>query len=410
MTSSDDFFSDVKRAQSALKHAILRDYLATFAGATGTNSPGHRVGFIDGYAGPGQYVDETSGQVVEGSPRIALGVAKHHAEMTDPRHLKCIFIEKRKSYFESLKDLVAAAPTSAEAMYGDVQDHLAAAVGQFSSTPLLVFLDPFGAALDRDATIQAVFQRGDKQPTEVLLNFSVETIRRAGPRIRETEDKFSRDKTVARMDGWLGGDWWQEYFLDSSLDGNPDGADIAANRVTNEYARRIHASTGAGVFSTQMRRSASHKAIFTLMLFYPRSLAAFKYNESVSRAQDKWRETMWDMDVNAAARIDALGLTLGQSEAEIVRQAADADKVQFKADTIATIKATIQNTLSTQASVSVEKEFRKVFGEAAGVGRSLHLRAAWDELTAESVTRARNVTKFDRAVIHRADARVWPSF
>lgn len=54
MSRTSEFFKRSKAAQATLKHAILRQYLATFTTATGTKSPDHRVGYIDGYAGPGE--------------------------------------------------------------------------------------------------------------------------------------------------------------------------------------------------------------------------------------------------------------------------------------------------------------------------------------------------------------------
>lgn len=397
MASNDAFFREAKGAQTALKHAILKSYLATFAGATGTHSPGNRVGFLDGYAGPGEYISQTTGLTNEGSPRIALTIAKNQLERR--RNLECIFVEKNPKHFAMLKAMVDAAETPALAFRGDVKDHLVAALDSFSTLPALVFLDPFGAALEREASIDAILRRPGDQPTELLLNFSVQTVRRAGARIKEREGSQGREATIATMDRWLGGDWWQPYFLDSHLNGDASRADIAANLVVQEYARRVCASTSCGVFSVDMRRSAGHKPLFALMLFFPRALAAFKYNEAVSLAQDAWRTTMWGMDIARAEREDEHEIRMGMSRADEMREAFKADKEQYRLDAISTIKNTIIDTLRKQPTVSVEREFSKVFGAAAGQGRTLHLRAAWAQLAEEGVTGPVPVGKFDRAVI-----------
>jgi three-Cys-motif partner protein len=382
-----------------LKHEILRGYLAKFATATGTRSPGHRVGYIDGYAGPGSYTNEVTGVVTEGSPAIAIQEMRHQLALAEPRHLECFFVEKKPEYFESLKSLVDHARAEglpAEALKGKVEDHLHKALGQFDGLPVLVFLDPFGASLPLESSIPLILQRPGTQPTELLLNFSVETLRRSGARIHEPVGAQGREANLTTMDKWLGGDWWRAFFIDPATVETTESAYEPAEKITDEYARRVAARTGCGVFPVDVRREAGHKPIFRLMLFHPRSLAAYKYNDAVSLAQEKWRDAMWAQDIFAADRFDPL-------EASLMREVAKADKEQFKLDTVSTIREQIRATLDHQPYVSVRNEFTKVFGEAAGLGREMHLRAAWDELTAEGVTQARDksLKHLDAAVISR---------
>lgn len=401
VTSNGAFFKESKQAQSALKHAILRKYLATFAGATGTNAPGHRVGFIDGYAGPGTYLSE-GGIERDGSPSIALTIAQN--QLATNRHLECIFVEKRPKLFARLEQLTHGAQTPALALSGDVAGHLKPALAQFANIPVLVFLDPFGASLDRDSSIDSILKRGGDQPTELLLNFSLQTIRRAGPLVRKPLGTVGREATLATMNRWLGGDWWQDIFLDPSINEDEDRADRAANLVASGYAERVQRSTGCSVFGVAMRRRPTHKALFSLMLFHPRPLAAFKYNDAVSLAQESWRETMWGRDIEEAELMDELTPRLGLSYADEMREVAKADKAQFKLDAISTIEDAIVKTLSSQPAVSVEKEFGKVFGHAAGEGRGLHLRAAWKNLAERGVAIPVPKGDLDKATIRRANS------
>jgi hypothetical protein len=267
----------------------------------------------------------------------------------------------------------------------------------FDGLPVLVFLDPFGASLPLESSVPHILERPGTQPTELLLNFSVETLRRSGARIHEKEGAPGREANLTTMDKWLGGEWWRSYFLDPASVKDTDSAYEPAEKITEEYARRVAARTGCGVFAVDVKREAGHKPIFRLMLFHPRSLAAYKYNDAVSLAQDKWRDAMWAQDIAVADRTDPL-------EASIMRDVAKADKEQFKLDTIATIKEQLRSTLAQQPYVSVQNEFPKVFGEAAGLGREMHLRAAWDQLTAEGVTEARDksLKHLDAALISRA--------
>jgi three-Cys-motif partner protein len=105
MVSNAKFFSEDKKAAAVLKHGVLRRYLAIFGGALSTTSPGRRVGFLDGYAGEGEYYNPTTGRTAEGSPRIALNIARDLA--TSGATLDCVFVEKDKKAHESLCSVVA---------------------------------------------------------------------------------------------------------------------------------------------------------------------------------------------------------------------------------------------------------------------------------------------------------------
>lgn len=409
MTRSDDFFKRSKAAQATLKHAILRSYLATFATATGTRSPGHRVGYIDGYAGPGEYVNDLTGTHDEGSPIIALNVARHQSTLREPRTLECIFIEKDREHYESLSALVEQARQEGlpvEAQKGDVTRLLAPAVVRFQALPLLVFLDPFGASLPHSASIPAVLGRRSDQPTEVLLNFSVETLRRAGARIHEQPGAPGREGTLSTMDNWLGGGWWREHFSDPATVEDAETAYEPAERITDEYARMVCRESRTNVFPVDIRRAASHKPLFRLMLFHPKPLAAFKFNNAVSSGNEKWRSLMWQMDVELAQREDARNPQPGMSREEETRMAMAADPAQVMDDNVVILKGNIRAALRTRPVLTMEHDFGLIFGAATGSARGTHLTKAWDALTEEGVTQPRKGSSYDWAKIWSAQAGV----
>jgi hypothetical protein len=59
MTNQSQFFKE-QRPAAVLKHGILHRYLRVFASKTGSTAPGHRVAYLDGYSGPGQYQGRVS--------------------------------------------------------------------------------------------------------------------------------------------------------------------------------------------------------------------------------------------------------------------------------------------------------------------------------------------------------------
>lgn len=145
MTNSDDFFKQSKAAQATLKHAILRGYLATFATATGMKSPGHRVGYIDSYAGPGEYVNDLTGMRSDGSPLIAIDEARHQRSLRQPRELECVFVERKAKHYGPLRDLVDESIREGlrvEAHKGDVVELLGPSIDKFREAPLLVSSTP----------------------------------------------------------------------------------------------------------------------------------------------------------------------------------------------------------------------------------------------------------------------------
>jgi hypothetical protein len=90
-----------KKAAAVLKHAVLEQYLVPFAAKVGRFARDNRVVYIDGYAGPGRYEDKT-----EGSPAL---VIKQADTVASYRTLECLFVERRRSDFARLQELVQEA-------------------------------------------------------------------------------------------------------------------------------------------------------------------------------------------------------------------------------------------------------------------------------------------------------------
>ena len=78
---------------SEVKLAIIREYAAAYATIMDAQRRSHvrslRWIYIDAYAGPGYHLSKTSGEMVEGSPLIALNVNppfhEYHFIDTEPR-------------------------------------------------------------------------------------------------------------------------------------------------------------------------------------------------------------------------------------------------------------------------------------------------------------------------------------
>jgi three-Cys-motif partner protein len=370
------FFREVRQSAAILKHGVFRRYLGTFAGMVGAYSHLHQVGFIDGYAGSGVYCDD-SGAEHPGSPQIALDVARGLRD----RVLLPTFIERGAEQFRSLASVVERSGNPAAiAVRGDVTSQLGPALQRFEGLPLLVFLDPFGSSLETDAIVSQIMGRRGGGATEVLLNFSMEALRRMGARVFEPEGSSGREATLGRVDRWLGGAWWREVF--ESFADVDDRADVAAEAVFAAYLRRVNRAAQTGSFQTEVRRQAHHKPIFRLTLLFSSSHALMPYNEAVSMASQEWRTHLHKIDLARAEHLDARNVSRlpGMSRADELADAFEAAEAELKQQAIVRIQRAILSSLLEKPALSVRDDFAAVFGEAVGEGRELHLRAAWNAL------------------------------
>ena len=68
---TNDAFWKQKKTAAFLKHGLLTRYLPVFVSKVGSTAPGQKVGYIDGFAGPGTYKDGSPG-----SPFLVVQMAK----------------------------------------------------------------------------------------------------------------------------------------------------------------------------------------------------------------------------------------------------------------------------------------------------------------------------------------------
>lgn len=309
-----------------------------------------------------------------------------------------MFIEPKRKYFDELSKLVE--PTSAIALRGTVGDRLPEALAHFANMPALVFLDPFGVGLDRASVLRQVLQRSPDQPTELLLNFSLEAVRRVGPFVRKPEGTRNREALLKTMNTWLGGDWWQP-FMAAVNPSDREATNRAANVIADEYARRLSDAAQCDVATVPMRRSAAEKPLFSLMLFHPKVYAKYPFNEAVSNAQKKWRERMWDLDVQRAmSELDKNPL-LGRQHVDMVIEARKYDDNQLFDEWVNTIYENINRALDSRPFLSMKDDFDVIFDGVVGAARGTHFRKAWDRLHKDGLASKCENARYEWAIIAR---------
>lgn len=189
MTSSEDHFESFA-PHSQYKHLILKAYFDAWLRKLALRpGAGPSLCYVDACAGRG--ADEAGN---DGSPVIAakaaLDASRQVAALRDaPLDISVIAIEKERDHYAALVDNLKPFAPAAEAMLGELREHLPSLLARFGETPTLYFIDPFGLApLHADAVRQAL--RGAKN--EVLLLFADQAALRHFGAAIATESKVTR--------------------------------------------------------------------------------------------------------------------------------------------------------------------------------------------------------------------------
>ncbi|MER7273475.1 three-Cys-motif partner protein TcmP [Dactylosporangium sp. NPDC000244] len=286
MSSHDEFFN-TKQAEAVFKHGILKRYPVVFASKTGSAVDGGRVVFLDGYAGRGEYRD--------GSPGSPLLLSQAAEFLQGSRDVLGFFVEQDDDSFANLERVLRdkGGPANFEVRHGSVDDHLSELLTLSGGASLFAFLDPFGPALDFNIIKSSLLGRPKWPPTEVLLHFSVLSVARMGRAVhaaRQSNGALSADdgKTAARLDRFLDGGWWKDYFARVHDDGDEQKATDVAMRVCAEYQQRLTAGTRYQAISMPVRPRPDLAPKYVLMLLTADSEGAWCFADALGRAGRDW--------------------------------------------------------------------------------------------------------------------------
>lgn len=171
-----DHYWEKRRLPSVLKHTLLRCYLPKFSGKTGSRTGG--VVYLDGYAGRGRYKDDSPA-----SAELILKIAEDQGKHGINYNL--FFHEPDGVSYNLLKSVVEeyrARGVVAKADPSEVITGLDEVVSAARGLPLFLFLDPCGVGVPFPVLCQVLTgpRAATWPPTEVLLNFSLEAVRRIG--------------------------------------------------------------------------------------------------------------------------------------------------------------------------------------------------------------------------------------
>lgn len=183
---------------SRWKHAILIEYLkAMTVILRGT------VYFVDGFAGPGKYIEDGS----TGSPVLAARHAHILSASNADYSLKCINVESIEGVFHNLMESTETYGQYVENLHGEFGTFVPKIVEKIGVQPTLFFLDPIGLKGLEWNSLMPILER--ESITELLIRFDAQTA------LRLTGGDAKLHQTFNRIMGENDSRYWQTYLSQS---------------------------------------------------------------------------------------------------------------------------------------------------------------------------------------------------
>jgi len=192
---------------SEIKIEIIEKYAKAYSQILAKNPSISEHAYIDAFSGAGEHRSRSSGEMVKGSPLVALGV--------EPRFKRYHFIDIHKERLAYLQNL-AQDRTDVTLHEGDCNEILVRDVFpliQYTKRKrALCLIDPYG--LDLDWTV--IQSAGASRTIEIFLNFPVMHINR---NVLRKDQKAVSESEAQRFTRLWGDESWREVAYD---DGSGD--------------------------------------------------------------------------------------------------------------------------------------------------------------------------------------------
>ena len=244
---------------SEVKLAIIREYASTYAKLLDAKRresiPSLRWLYIDAFAGPGIHLSKATGEVVEGSPLIALN--------TTPPFSEYHFIDSDPARADQLR-AISGSRADVHIYSDDCNDVLLQRVfprAKFNEyRRALCLLDPYNINLKWEVIERA----GQMGSVEVFLNFMIMDINRNA--LRRNRDKAIQSKIDQLTRLWGDGTWEEAAFSsEGKLFDDPE-------KVSNEvfeaaFRERLKKKAGFKFVSKPMPMKTKTNAIIYYLYF-----------------------------------------------------------------------------------------------------------------------------------------------
>jgi three-Cys-motif partner protein len=363
-----------RRAAAAFKSGILSRYPAAFAARVDGWSAGRRAVFLDGYPGPGQYDDGSSG-----SPLLVAAQARGGGD----RAVTGIFVEGDRRAFADLRtSLTPFRDFDYRLFAGDLSDHLPGILSLVPDSALFALLDPTATALDREQFTGQLLARG-LAPTEVLVHLDVAVLARLGSALREASERYrvpdpAEALAVERLDRFLGGLWWHRDAMTVSAVDDLGRAGRVAVRLAGRFAQHVERQTGFRAVTMPVRLRPGHlpRTVFVLCA---RGLdGIWHVADALGTAGLDWYEAWRSEDVAGHGRFDedCGQLALFPVEDEPLPPGLDAYRSRHEPQWVTAIERNIVRLLVEHGPFVLAERVVDVYGDTLGMAGSTHVRRA----------------------------------
>lgn len=286
-----------------------------------------RIVYVDGFAGPGEYIGGK-----DGSPIIAVkAVLEHKANIVS--QITMLFVEKDKDRADFLESKLSAIKTPSNLNYkvahAKFDEHLKEVLGPIDAqkarlAPAFVFIDPFGFTGIPFNLIKRIMQN-DK--CEVLITFMYEEINRF----------ISSQKLWPNLVETFGTDKWKEIITET----NPS---IRENKLRRIYKQQLEQEAGIRfVRSFKMTNKVNRTDYF--LFFGTNSVTGLK----------KMKEAMWRTDQTGAFQFS--DATYNPDQAVLFELGPDYD--ELKKTLVRNFKAKIVSVQEIENFVITQTPFRE---------------------------------------------------
>lgn len=383
-TSGDLLDDRNKHAQSILKHEILRQYMPLFIAMPGSTATDKRLVVLDGFAGKGRYTD--------GKPASAELILKAIKKLQQARRVTAFFIEKDKSSFESLIEVVneyRAGDADVYAFRGRVDTYLDNVVSSATGVPLFLFLDPCGAGLpfERLKSILTGPRQGRRPQTEVLLNFSADLSRRTG-------GLLNKDNAAEAqwMDATCGGQWWRSTALDALSTSRKGTYEGVTHAVAHEYAQRLARATNSLSVVVPVRRRLHHQPIYHLVFLTRSPYGLWVFADAIGKARKVYLDHLGHLDEDDSGML----FTPADDMRWLIQR--EHDKA------VSVIAANLHELVRGRGGrpFKLVNEARAVFGEAYGYATETSVTAALQSLVASGAVKVSKDRRLRERVVESA--------
>lgn len=271
-----------KEPHTDAKHVILRKYLDAWIPILSSRNQVSSLIYLDGFAGPGEYIDKKTGKSEPGSPIIALEALRANEKFKGTMHF--LFIEQDEKRCENLVKVLEPYKKIATA---EIEDPLCGLfdeelskrldeleneikilnekTGQsYQRVPTFALIDPFGYKIP-----MSIIKRLMKSPkSEILVTLVIPSFKRF---CSQSKNKYLYNELFATSE------WKKICEMDSSQDKDKHIRELYVNQL-KDYADIEH------TFHFQMKNKFNQTSYFLI------------FGTNFWLGIEKMKESMWTVD------------------------------------------------------------------------------------------------------------------